>query len=69
MAEQEKTAAERTEEIISQCVVWCAAKRLEPIPISEGFERSWLLMAVHDYKKDFQSLNQRQRQLFASMSK
>lgn len=41
------TAAERTNVLIDACFMWCEAKGLEPLDIGECFERSALLMAIH----------------------
>jgi hypothetical protein len=64
-----KTAAQKTEELRAQCEVWCATMRLKPIKLERGgsFERSAILMAVHQTDKGFSDLNSNQRCLIAGL--
>ncbi len=62
------TAAERTDALQAQCAMWCRMKGLEPLDIGEGFERSWLLMAVHQTDRTFAQMNERQRRVIAGLA-
>lgn len=62
-------AAMRTNMLIDQCAMWCLMTGRKPITLPSAFERSAVLMAVHQTPKTFGELNWRQRCAIAGLAK